>query len=139
MTLSPRDIDEWWQRISLTCRSILESDPAFAHDLVDKCRRCDALCLVSSDGFVIASLQAKRQGEGFELFVWLAASWGASSNAFMEYLPEVEAVATELGATAIRFVPRRKGWARLALGWVKDGDSLLKEIRDGREIGSRRD
>lgn len=109
------DIDEEWHRIGPLVAPIDPEDNEGA-DLRRRCQESQALCLVSeTDGVLVLSLEPDRYGRGeFELFVRLAASWGAKGS-IQRNDAHLDAIARSLGAVRIVCYSKRPGM-RKALG-----------------------
>jgi|SRR5882672_11554276 len=91
-----------------------------------QCALDRAVCLVCDDGAVVISLDPLGEGR-FELFLWLGVAF--RHGAFERQEAALQAIARDLGAETISFLPRRKGWARrLGPQWRYRGQQLVRSV-----------
>ncbi len=106
------DIDAEWPRIGPLVEGVDPGDNA-GDDLRRCCREGSAHCLISADGVLVLSLIPDRFGTGeLELFVRLAASWGAKGS-IQRNDAHLDAIARDMGATKIVFHTLRPGMCRV--------------------------
>src|SRR5882672_2287905 len=97
-----------WPRIDAAARKALEGADWLGEDILEMCRRRQALCFSCDDGVVVAELAANHHRHSeFELIVLLAVSTGPH-GVVERYLPEIEEIARELGAVRIVFWSHRR-------------------------------
>jgi hypothetical protein len=83
-----------------------------------ECALDHVLCVSCEDGMAVFGLEATE--EGLELFVWIAVAF--RHGCFERQEAALRAIARDLGANAIAFRSRRRGWARrLGPEWVRRG------------------
>lgn len=111
MRLRLTDLDRVWPKIEAAARKAFEGAGWIEADLRAVCRRREALCFSCEDGVVVAELARNFHRSEFELIVLFAASIGPH-GAVVEYLPDIEELARELGAVRIVFWSHRRGWDR---------------------------
>lgn len=111
MRLQLADFDRVWPKIERAARKAFVGADWIADDLREVCRQRAALCFSCEHGVVVAELARNFYRHEFELIVLFAASIGPH-GAVVEYLPEIEELARELGAVRIVFWSHRRGWDR---------------------------
>lgn len=83
-------------------------------------------CLACNDGAIIVGLEPLGDSR-FEMFVWLAVAF--RYGAFERQDAALQDIARDLGAEAIAFQSRRKGWARrLGPQWQRRGDQFVRSV-----------
>lgn len=108
------DVDAEWHRIGPLVEGVDPRDNA-GEDLRRDCREGRALCLISSDGVMVVSLQPDRYGTGdLELFVRMAASWGERGT-IQRNEAHLDAIARELGAKRLVFHTQRPGMHKVLM------------------------
>jgi hypothetical protein len=108
------DIDAEWTRIGPFVIGVDPRDNA-GDDLRRDCREGRALCLISSDGVLVVSLQPDRYGSGeLELFVRMAASWGEQGS-IQRNEAHLDAIAREMGAVRLVFHTHRPGMHKVLM------------------------
>ena len=91
-----------------------------------QCALDKAACLVCDDGAVVIGLEPLGD-DRFELFVWLAVAF--RYGAFERQEAALQVIARDLGAEAIAFQARRKGWARrLGPEWQRRGNQFVRSV-----------
>lgn len=91
-----------------------------------QCASDRAVCLMCDDGAVVIGLDPLGDGR-FELFVWLAVAF--RYGAFERQDAALQVIARDLGAEAIAFQARRKGWARrLGPEWHRRGNQFVRSV-----------
>lgn len=87
-----------------------------------KCEEGRAACLTCDDGMVVVTVEAHDE-RSYEMFVLLAVAY--KPGAFeRQGGAALRAIARDLGAEAIAFQARRKGWARkLGPEWQRRGSN----------------
>lgn len=86
-----------------------------------ECEANRAVCLACEDGVVVVGLEP-LQDDAVEMFVWLAVAF--RHGAVERQDAALRAIARDLGAEAIAFQARRRGWARrLGPEWHRRGSN----------------
>lgn len=125
------DIDAEWHRIGPLVAGVDPRDNA-GDELRQCCRDGKALCMISGDGFMVASLEPDAYGTGeLELFIRMAASWGKRGT-IQRNDAHLDAIARELGAVRIVFHTLRSGLHRvLCPGWTVRYTVFERAVNDG--------
>lgn len=90
-------------------------------ELQAECEAERAVCLGCEDGIVVVGL-APLNGGTLEMFVWLAVAF--KHGAVERQDAALQAIARDLGAEAIAFCARRRGWVRrLGPEWTRRGSN----------------
>ena len=90
-----------------------------------------ALALEGPDGLLIVSLTPRE--DAIELEVLLAVSTG-TPGAFRRQEAAVCAIARDLGASAVVFVPARRGWDKVVgPEWITRGNAYVRQLHGRQE------
>ena len=112
--MGPSTISEVWPLIQGRVFENLERVPGGAKALIDQCLDGRATVWRGKDAVFVLSLAPNPDG-GVDLFVRLAVSLRADADVVGTHEPFLQKVATDLGASWIRFRSSRRGFER-ALG-----------------------
>lgn len=119
------------------CWPLLRRLQTEAEDIIDTCRRGEALMFSGPAGTFALGLVPGENADQLEAFVYLAVA--ARHGAFDEAEPAVLAVARDLGATTVAFRSMRRGWARrLGAAWKPRSHGEFWRYVDGAESRSPR-
>lgn len=61
------------------------------------------------------------------VLIWIG--YGTGRNQIRTYIPEIESLAREIGATAIIIQSPRPGYRRALQGWERDGRTFIRRLR----------
>jgi len=105
------DIDEVWPAIEEKALAVMASDEYGPEDLKSDCREGRALCFATAEGVMVVTLGPNRARKDLEMCVWLAVALDGEGLT-AKYMPEIESLAHQLGASRVVFHTRRPGWSR---------------------------
>lgn len=126
------DIDEVWPRIAAAAEELLAQDEYGVEDLKRDCREDRALCFANEDGVMVVTLGPNRAKGDLEMCVWLVVSTRGGPGVTEEYMPAVESLASQLGASRVVFHTRRPGWQRkLDCRWRLRSMTFVMELGHG--------
>ncbi len=124
------DIDTVWPAIASRAARVLDESDATGDNVREECREGRALCFVCEDGVLVVTLIPNRIRSDFELFVWLAVSWG-EPGVVERHDRAIDEIAQELGASRVKFCTRRRGWEkRLGPNWRLASITYEREVGD---------
>jgi hypothetical protein len=110
--IRPGDIEQLWPKFRERALPWLDDREGGEAALLQEVRDKRAFCWCSKDAVVVLSLAPAADG-GCDLFVRMAVSLHPTVDTFERYQPDIEKIATDLGAKRIRFRSTRGGWLRV--------------------------